>query len=191
MGRLDWLWSNLFSTALDLAAGLIFIWAGMVFYILVQSRHLSSTSVRRVGRGLLLSTPVFLCIGGALAGAVMLLQLLAHVEMQQQPELSIAQDGPQFVRKQAIEVFEVTAVPGKHSKDVRVKTRVQEVPDPFWQSKFRVDHAVSANSLSPLGAITETGFLPAINRLPFFFSLVLALWTTQRAKVKSRELPGN
>jgi len=180
--RLDWPWSSLCSTALFFAPSLIFIWVGMAFYIVAQIFAGKHFNLRRMGRGLLLGTSVFIAVSAALAGSVMLFQLLEHTEVQQRPMLSIAPAGPSFVPKALMGGPEMAVVHGKHSNEARFTTRVQVQQNPFWAPQpFRLERNISATRpLSPLGAITEGSAWAVVNRLPFFLSVLFALWTIRR-----------
>jgi len=59
--RMDWPWSNLGYMGLLLGTNLIFIWAGVVLYVIPELWAAKSLKVGRLSRGVLASLPV-LCV---------------------------------------------------------------------------------------------------------------------------------
>lgn len=182
--RLNWPWSSLCSTALFFVPGLIFIWVGVSFYIVAQIHSLKRINYWHFGRSLLLSASLFIGISGALAGSMTFFQMLGHAEGQRHSALSIAPTAPYFVPKSVGGGREVTVTRDKHGvATVQSTTRVYVEPDSPWPQKpFQLDHNVlKGGTLSPWGAITETGLWAIVNRLPLFLSALIALWATRRA----------
>jgi hypothetical protein len=191
--RLNWPWSSLCSAALFFVPGLIFLWVGIASYLVTQMLIVKHFNMWRIGRGLLLSIPFFVAISGALTGSVLLFQVLSQTEVQHQPTLSIAPAAPNFVPKTVGGGREVTVIRDKHGvATVQSTTRVYVVQNSPWAPKpFRLDrNGPRAGTLSPLGAITETGIWSIVNRLPSFLSLLFALWARRRTTSDLKSILG-
>ncbi len=183
--RLNWPWSSLCSAALFFVPGLIFIWAGLALYLIAEMRTLHHFNLWRIGRSLLLSILLFIGVSCAVAGSVPLYKLIGHSNWRRGSTLSIAPDAPLIVPRAVGGGREVTIIRDKRGVATTLSsTRVYiEPPNSPWAPKpYLLDRNVSAaDTLSPWGAITEAGVWAIVNRLPFFLSLLFALWTTGRA----------
>jgi hypothetical protein len=156
----------------------------MAFYLVAQMCILKQFNPWRIGRGLVLSLLLFVGISCALAGSVILFQLPGHVGGQPLSKLSITPPAPYIVPRAIGGGREVTLIRDKRGvATVQVTDRVYVLQNSPWPPKpFLLDGNDSATStLSPWSAITESGIWAIINRLPFFLSILLALWTTKRA----------
>lgn len=76
--RLPWPWSTICIFALLIAESLIFIWAGMLVYVLTKGALSRTFSFRQLSRGSLLSLPIFMAVSGVMLALSMLLPSLGH-----------------------------------------------------------------------------------------------------------------
>lgn len=191
--QLNWPWSSLCSVMMFFAPGLIFIWLGMAFYLVAQMRALKHFNLWWVGRGLLLSMLLFIGISCVLAGSVVLFPPLDRTEGQQLSTLSVTPPAPYIVPRAIGGGREVTLTRDKRGvATVQVTDRVYVLQNSPWPPKaFLLDHNdLAAGTLSWWDAITKSGVWAIVGRLPFFLSILLALWTARRATSEDKGVAG-
>jgi hypothetical protein len=188
--QLPWPWSALCSSALSFAPGLLFVWAGMLVYLLPQWGSHKRFRILRVGRSVVLSALVFLVIASGLVWVPLLFPSAGSAVDSRGPALSIAPTAPFIVPKNLGGGSQVTVTHNQQGKVVvHIANRVYvEPPDSPWPKQpFQLDRNAPAHPpATPLAAIEEQGAWPLLTRLTFFLCLLFALWKSQPESRRQR-----
>jgi hypothetical protein len=157
--QLDFPWSTLCDLGLILAANLLFIWAGIVFYLIPHLWLRRNLKVRPLAKGVLTSIPV-------LAAVWVTLIVLPK----------------QFLHAQATDQRSLAPAPGYAITHLG-PTKVRRIsPELTWTAGYS-DKAVKSPEgenqnapAGPLNAITDMRRSALLVRLPFLFCVLCTLW---------------
>ena len=149
--QLVWPWSTACDLGMLLAANLLFIWAGIVLYLIPHLWIGGNLKFQRLSRGLFASIPVVIALWGAL---IVL------------PKFFL--DG-QLVDQHA--VAPVSALSVNHPAPIAIQ---QVSPQEQWDVRY--GERVIDPYTNPRNAIADLRMATMIVRLPFFLSVLCTLW---------------
>jgi hypothetical protein len=155
---MDWPWSTVCDLGLLLLANLVFIWAGIVLYLVPDLLHSGGRRVRHLGRGLTASIRILMVVWIALIAVP---KYFIALEKAQAPVL-----GP--VRSYAITHLNPTEV-------------IRIAPEDEWRAHY--GDPVIVAEVNPLSLITDVRQTTLIVRLPFFLVVLCALWRATPVRV--------
>lgn len=150
--QMDFPWSTVCDVGALLAADLIFIWAGILLYLIPHLWATRSLRVRHLGRGIVASVPVLLALWAALV-------LLPKVFLAQSQPVDQPFSTPlsTYMIKR-VAPLEVERMP----------------PQETWSAQYG-DKPIEPHS-SPRNAIADMRPSAILVRLPFFLSVLCTLW---------------
>lgn len=150
--QMDWPWSTISYLSLILAANLIFIWTGLVLYLVPHLCFTRTFGIRRLSRGVLASVPVLFVLCVAL--------IVLPVRFLQQGH--------------AVDRPPVTSLSSYTITDLGPIVIQRPSPQEEWDMRYG-ENAIDLYR-SPRHAITDMRLSSLIVRLPFFLSILCTLW---------------
>lgn len=157
--QLDFPWSTICDLGLMLAASLLFIWAGIVFYLIPRLWFTRNLKVRPLAKGVLASIPVLAAVWVTL---IVLPKQFLYAPAADRPALvpapgyAITHLGPTEVRR----------IPPEQTWTARYGDKTVKSPEGENQN---------ANA-APLNAITDVRRSALLVRLPFLLCVLCTLW---------------
>ncbi len=149
--HLGWPWSSVCDLGLLLTANLIFIWAGILLYLIPHLWAARELRVRPLGRGILAGLPILMCIWVTLI-------LLPKI----------------FLAGQVVNQYSIPPVSTYSLKD-HAKVEIGRVsPAEEWDVSYGDKVIVPFNNTR--SAITDMRNVALIVRLPFFLTVLCTLW---------------
>ena len=148
--RMDWPWSTVCDLGLLLIADLVFIWAGIVLYLLPDLRR-AGDRIRPMARGFAASLRILMVVWVALIAAP---KYFLAVEQSGRPVLGPA---PTYI----VDRFDLMEV-------------ARVAPEDEWLARY--GDPVVVPEVSPASFITDVRRSTLIVRLPFFLVVLCALW---------------
>ncbi|MFZ0743939.1 MAG: hypothetical protein WAM85_06015, partial [Terracidiphilus sp.] len=155
--QMAWPWSTVCELGFLLAANLIFIWAGIVTYLIPRLSMTGNLGIKSLGRGLLAGLPVLV----ALWVAIVVLPL--YFLTQHQPVELAGAATVSTSKIVHLNPLEVARVP----------------PEETWAAKYG-DTTIQHQD-SPLEAILDIRISTMFVRLPFFLYVLCTLWSAPYA----------
>jgi hypothetical protein len=155
--QLDFPWSTLCDLGLMLAASLLFIWAGILLYLIPHLSLRRGLRFRPLAQGILASIPVLVAVWVTL---IVLPKQYLHTQSSDRPSLapvptySISHMGP----------TEGRAVPAKRTWTAQSGDETPPVGD------------LSSPTTGPRNAITDMNKSALLVRLPFLLCVLCSLW---------------
>jgi hypothetical protein len=149
--QMDWPWSTLCDVGLLLTANVLFIWAGILLYLIPHLLAVKNLKVRPLLKGILASLPVLIAIWAALV-------VLPKI----------------FLESQVVDLHSVSPVGAfsiKHAAPIEIQ---RASPQEQWDVRYG-EKAIDPYN-SPRSAITDLRTVAIVVRLPFFLTVLCALW---------------
>jgi len=149
--QMDWPWSTLCDLGLLLAVNLIFIWAGILLFLIPHLWARRELRVRSLGRAVLAGLPILVCVW-------LFLALLPKI----------------FLAGQTVNL---SSVPPVSTYSLRDHAKVDiECVSPAQQWDVRYGDKVIVHFNNARNAITDTRNVALVVRLPFFLTVLCTLW---------------
>lgn len=149
--QMDWPWSTVCDVGVLLGANVLFIWAGIVLYLIPHSLAAKNLRVRPLSRGILASLPALIAIWAALV-------VLPKI----------------FLESQVVDrhsVAPVSAFSNRHMASIEIQ---QASPQERWDVRYGEKTIDPYNS--PRSAIIDMRIVAIVVRLPFFLTVLCTLW---------------
>lgn len=159
--RLDWPWSSVCDLGLLLSANLVFIWAGILLYLIPRLWSRTNLKIRLLSRGILSSLPVLVVLWVALIALPKYFLRSGVGEINPAPPVS------------------TYAIKSLHPLQVARVPAQQE-----WIAQY--GHKIAIVSIDPRDAVTDVSKSAIALRLPFFLVIVCALWGATLPELNSR-----
>ncbi len=150
--RMDWPWSTVCDLGLLLAANLLFIWLGILLYLIPHLWMARRLNVRQIRGGILASIPGLIVLWVAL---IALPKYFLNGQVVDQPS-----------------VAPVTAYSFTHQAQIEIQ---RALPQEQWD--LRYGEKTSDPYINPRKAIIDLRKSTLLVRLPFFLSLFCTLWS--------------
>lgn len=162
--RLDFPWSTLSDLGLLLGSNLLFIWAGILLYLIPHLWLRQRLRFRPLAQGVLASAPVLIAIWAAL---IILPKQFLHVEAANRPSLA------------PVPTYAITHLG---------PTEVWRIPpEQTWSGRYR-DAPAPTPVNNPRHAITDMRKSAMLVRLPFLVCVVCTLWgVTSRLRKRPKD----
>jgi hypothetical protein len=149
--QMDWPWSSVCDVGALLGANVLFIWVGIVLYLIPHLLATKNLRVRPLFKGILASLPALIAIWAAL---VVL------------PKIFLAS---QVVDRHS--VAPVSALSNVHKAPIEIQ---QPSPQEQWDVRYG-EKAIDPYN-SPRSAIIDMRTAAIVVRLPFFLTVLCSLW---------------
>lgn len=159
--RMDWPWSSVCDLGLLLGANLVFIWAGILLYLIPRLWSMRKLKIRLLNRGIFASLPVLIVLWVAL---IVL------------PKYFIGSGVGEINPGPPVSTY---AIKSMHPLEVARVPAQQE-----WVAQYGEKIAVA--SINPRDAITDVRKSAIALRLPFFLIIICALWGATLPERNSR-----
>jgi len=165
IAQLEFPESTVCDLGLLLAANLLFIWAGILVYLIPHLWFRRNLRVRPLAQGIVASIPVLIAVWAAL---IILPKQFLHVEASSQPSLA------------PVPTYEMT-----HTGP----TEVRRVPaEETWTARYG-DKPAPASVADPRNAIADMHKSALLVRLPFLLCVLCTLWAvTSRQRKRSNRV---
>jgi hypothetical protein len=166
--RMDWPWSMVCDLGLLMMVNLVFIWAGIVVYLLPDLMH-AGRRLRSIARGFAASLRILMLVWVVL---IALPKYFLAVEQTSRPVL-----GPvPTYRMYKVDLFSPLEV-------------ARVAPQDEWTARY--GHPVMVMEPSACSLITDMKQATVIVRLPFFLVLLCALWrVSPSVRIRNMRTPG-
>jgi hypothetical protein len=162
--QMNWPWSTLCDVGLLLAANVLFIWVGILLFLIPHLLAAKNLKVRPLLKGILASLPVLIAIWAALV-------VLPKI----------------FLESQVVDlhsVSPVSAFSSTHKAPIAIR---QVSPQEQWDVRYGEKTIDPYNS--PRSAIVDLRTMAIVVRLPFFLTVLCALWgAASRFRRRSYEM---
>ncbi|MGA7340925.1 MAG: hypothetical protein WBE72_15760 [Terracidiphilus sp.] len=158
LSGMDWPWSTIVDPGLLLATNLIFIWAGILVYLLPDLWAAGNLRVRTLGRGILLSLPALVVAWAALI-------------VLPKGFLAVRAADRQFAASATRPMTPVEAM-RLSQQAVRAARLGEQAP----RIAYEDNDSRRGREPGPRHAITDTRAVAMLVRLPFFLVIVFTLW---------------
>ncbi len=164
--RMDWPWSSICDMGLLFVANLVFIWAGIVLYLLPDAFSTCGRRLWAIGRGVAASVPILMILWAAL---IVMPRYFFAVQTTYQLSL-----GPVH------ETYIVT--------DFSSMKLIRIDPKDEWIAQF--GDPIVVPEINPLSAITDVRVSSILVRVPFFLVVLCALWRVSMFECNAqKEIP--
>ena len=160
--RMDWPWSTVCDLGLLLLADLLFIWIGMVLYLVPDLLQTKGRRVRQIFRAFAASVPVLIVVSAALIAIPKY-----FIDVQTSGRRSL---GP-------VSSYAIT-----HLNPPEVR---RLAPQEEWSAQY--GDPVVVPVVSPFAAITDVRGASVLVRLPFFFVVLGGLWRVNPTERNEQE----
>jgi hypothetical protein len=160
--RMDWPWSSICDMGLLLLANLVFIWAGIVLYLLPDVFGRCGRRLGAIGRGIAASVPILMILWAAL-----IVTPRYFIDIQTTSQRSL---GP-------VSAYAITHLDPPEVRRV--------VPQEEWSAQYGDPLIIPV--VSPLSAITDVHAASLLVRLPFFLVVICALWRVSMSERNEQE----
>jgi len=173
MWTLAWPWSTLAALGLSLLIGAVFIWAGMLVYLVLHGSLVRGISLRRLRMSIALSLTGFIAVSAAMFALTLLLPVTGHAIIGLGLNSSLAPDAPKYEgKKNRYWTYHyVRQVDPQTGKPVVVRSPVQ-----IDTSDFYPYASPAPATPTPLSEIKDTSTRAIVARLPYLLSMIYALW---------------
>jgi hypothetical protein len=150
--QLEFPWSTLCDLGLLLAANLLFIWVGILVYLIPHLWFRRNFRIRPLSQGVLASIPVLIAVWAAL---IVLPKQFLHVEAADRPALA------------PVSTYAITHLG---------PTEVRRIPpEQTWSARYG-DQPIATPVSDPRTAITDMRKSAILARLPFLLCVLCTLW---------------
>jgi len=154
--RIDWPWSTICDLGLSLGMSLVFIWTGLLLFLVPHMGITRGFNLRRIWQALLQCAPPFIAVS-ALLYIVMLLPV--HMESASSTHALRAPMDGVWVRN-----YVGGGWWGRFIPNLRMDTEAT------------IEHPIDTRALTPLERIMDIRVWANVTRLPYFLSMLYALW---------------
>jgi hypothetical protein len=184
MWTLAWPWSTFAALGLSLLIGGAFIWTGVLVYLLLYGAMTLSFSLRGLRRTLALSLSAFIAISAAMFALTLLLPVTTQAMNGLGLNAFITPSAPKYEKQKNIyRVYRFTRqIDPQTGKSVVVRALVDIDSNDFYPPP------PAPAPPTPLSEIKNTNTRAIVARLPYFLSMIYALWGLSRLEKRRRTM---